>query len=106
MSAIFSTRVLAFRLGGLPDEPGFSAVMDRAAQCTKDDAADRLPEALRAAFRMPAAAASGLYWIVHEQTDFWTTTDVRTHDPARAVQMEALAAVRALFADLVHPERA
>jgi hypothetical protein len=102
--AIFCVRVLAFRLGALPDEAGFLAVADRAAQCTRDGAGDRLPEAMRAAFRMPASAAPGPYWIVHEQTDSWTTSDIRSQDASRAPQMEALAAVRALFANLLPPE--
>lgn len=99
--AVFCVRVLAFRLGALPDEAGFLAVADRAAQRTRDGIGDRLPEAMRAAFRMPASSESGPFWIVHEQADSWTTSDLRSDDPARAPQMQALAAVRALFADLV-----
>jgi transcriptional regulator with XRE-family HTH domain len=104
MTAMFCVRALAFRLGDLPDEAALRAVEDRAVECFRNRDGERLPEAMLAAFRMPVSAAAGPYWIVHEHADSWTTGDTRSSDPARAPQMQALAAVRALFADLLPPE--
>ncbi|WP_137126412.1 helix-turn-helix transcriptional regulator [Roseomonas sp. HF4] len=101
IATMYSARVLAFRLGRLPDEAAFTAIGERAVACTRGGAGVRLPEALHAAFRMPETSATKHTWLVHEPAQSWTTGETRRNDPARAPQMEALAAVRGLFADLL-----
>jgi hypothetical protein len=105
-TTLFSVRVLAFRLGDLPDDAVLAAVIARSEACTLADAGNDLPEPVRAVFRARVTDPPGPNWMLLDQAESWTTGETRRSDPSRAPQMQALASVRALFADLVPARKA
>lgn len=102
---LFGVRVLAFRLAVATDDPVLEATVARVMELSGQDFETLLPPAMLAAFRRPPADATGPQWMVLDPAASWALGATRLRDPACRDAAEALAAVRAMFADVVAMDR-